>query len=80
MNLSELLSQYGFPIVFSIGMGAVIYYIWKWATQDMAEIIEKTDTTLIHLINKLRTLDNDMIRLTEKVKVVMQLRKLKSNK
>lgn len=74
MNPSELISQYGFPIVASLGMGAIIYYIWTWATKEVESILSDTNITLIRLIDKIRVLDNDMIRLIQKVNVAIQLK------
>jgi len=74
MSPSELVAQYGFPIVAAIGMASIIYYIWIWATNEAGTILDETNTTLIRLIDRIRVLDNDMIRLTQKVNVVTQLK------
>ena len=33
MDIVSLINKYGFPIVAAGGMGYLIFYVWKWATQ-----------------------------------------------
>lgn len=68
-----MLGQYGFPIVASIGMANVIYYVWSWTTKEITPIIHETRNTLVKLIDRIRKLDNDIIRLDVKVNVASQL-------
>lgn len=74
---AEILGQYGFPIVAASGGGYMIYYIWKWATTDVKPIIDDTNDKLISLIDHIRTLDNDLIRLNQKLNVILQMRNKK---
>lgn len=69
-----LINKFGFPVVAAIGMGFIIYYVWGWATKQIKPVIKNTNITLITLIDRIRTLDNDIIRLNEKVDVVLRLR------
>lgn len=73
-NLAELVSKYGFPIVAAGGMGYFVYYVWIWATTEIKPVLSETNTVLIGLIDRIRMLDNDLIRLTQKVNVVLHLR------
>ena len=73
-NLAELINQYGFPIVAAVGMGYFIYYVWKWVTTDVSPVLDQSSSTLIALIDRIRMLDNDLIRLNQKLTVVLQLR------
>lgn len=70
----ELTSKYGFPIVAAGGMGYFVYFIWLWAVNDIKPQISKANSELISLIDRVRMLDNDLIRLNEKVNVVLYLR------
>lgn len=74
MDLANLINKYGFPIVAAGGMGYLIFYVWKWATQDIKPVLGAASNTLIALIDRVRMLDNDLIRLNQKVNVVLHLR------
>jgi len=67
-------NKYGFPIVFSVCLGALIWYIWNWVTREVKPVISKANDTLLELIDRIRLLDNDLIRLNQKVETVMELR------
>ena len=74
MDVVELVNKYGFPIVAAGGMGYLIYYVWKWATTEIKPVLSEANTTLIALIDRIRMLDNDLIRLNQKVNTVLHLR------
>jgi hypothetical protein len=74
MNIVELINKYGFPIVAAGGMGYMIYFVWEWATKEVKPVLSEANTVLIALIDRIRMLDNDLIRLTQKVDVVLHLR------
>lgn len=74
MDIAELINKYGFPIVAAGGMGYLIYYVWVWATKEIKPVLSEANTTLIALIDRIRMLDNDLIRLNQKVNTVLHLR------
>jgi len=77
MNAADLITfinKYGFPIVFSGCLGALIWYIWNWVTKEVKPVISQANETLLELIDRVRMLDNDLIRLNQKVETVMELR------
>ena len=74
MDIASLINKYGFPIVAAGGMGYLIFYVWKWATQEIKPVLSEANTVLIALIDRIRMLDNDLIRLNQKVNVVLTLR------
>ena len=74
MDIVELVNKYGFPIVMAVGMGFVIKYVWEWATKEVKPVISEANTVLIALIDRIRMLDNDLIRLNQKVNTVLHLR------
>ena len=74
MDVVGLISKYGFPIVFAVGMGLIIKYVWTWATTEVKPVISDANTVLIALIDRIRMLDNDLIRLNQKVNVVLQIK------
>jgi hypothetical protein len=74
MDVVELVNKYGFPIVMAVGMGFIIKYVWEWATKEVKPVISDANTVLIALIDRIRMLDNDLIRLNQKVNTVLHLR------
>jgi hypothetical protein len=73
MEIADLINQYGVPTVVAVGMSYFIYYIWKFVTTEILPVLGSTLTTLIALIDRIRMLDNDMIRLDQKIHTVMEL-------
>ena len=74
MDIAEMVNKYGFPIISAAGMGYFIYFVWKWVTEEIKPVIGQANGTLIALIDRIRMLDNDLIRLNQKVETVMELR------
>ena len=74
MDVVELVNKYGFPIVMAVGMGFIIKYVWEWATKEIKPVISDANTVLIALIDRIRMLDNDLIRLNQKVNTVLTIR------
>ena len=72
--LAELVKQYGFPIVASVGLGYFVWFIYKFVTDKLMPLIGETNGILIALIDRVRMLDNDLIRLQQKVSVVLQIK------
>ena len=73
-GIADLIGKYGFPIVAAGGMGYFVYYVWIWATKEVKPVLSEANTTLIALIDRIRMLDNDLIRLNQKVNTVLHLR------
>jgi len=73
-HLIDLVNKYGFPIVMALGLGYIIKYVWEWATKEVKPVINDANTVLIALIDRIRMLDNDLIRLNQKVNTVLHLR------
>ena len=75
-NIADLIAKYGFPIIAAAGMGYMIYYVWTWATKVIKPVLKDANTVLIALIDRIRMLDNDLIRLNQKVNTVLMLREM----
>jgi hypothetical protein len=73
-DIATLISEYGFPIIAAAGMGYFVFYVWKWATEEVDPVLGEANGTLIGLIDRIRMLDNDLIRLKQKVDTVLHLR------
>ena len=74
MDIADLVAKFGFPIIAAGGMGYIIYTIWIWATVEVKPVLSEANTVLIALIDRIRMLDNDLIRLNQKLNIVLQLR------
>ena len=74
MDVADLINKYGFPIIMAVGMGYIIHYVWEWATKEVKPVLSDANTVLIALIDRIRMLDNDLIRLNQKVNTVLHLR------
>jgi len=71
-NIAEAIGQYGFPIIAAFGLGYFIYYIWTWVTEEVDPVVSESHMTLIGLIDRIRMLDNDLIRLKTKLDMILQ--------
>lgn len=74
MDIVGLINKYGFPIVAAGGMGYFVYYVWTWVTTEIKPVTSEANNVLIALIDRIRMLDNDLIRLNQKVNVILSLR------
>ena len=80
VNIVELISQYGFPIVMAVGLGYFIYYVWWFIGEHIEPEIEKMHMALIRIIDQTRMLDQDLIRLKTKVDVVLEYKENEKKK
>ena len=72
MDIVQAIKEFGFPIVAACGLGYFIFFIWKWVTETIDPVIGETMATLIKLVDRVRMLDNDMIRLNTKLSMVLE--------
>jgi heme exporter protein D len=72
MDITTIIKDYGFPIFASVAMGGFVYYIWRWVTETVDPLIGSTKGTLINLIDRVRMLDNDMIRMNMKLSIILE--------
>src|SRR5210317_2261472 len=73
-ELVQAINQYGFPIIAAMGLGYFVFYVWKWVTTEIQPKIGEASSTLIKLVDRIRMLDNDMIRLNTKLSMVLEYR------
>jgi hypothetical protein len=79
MDIVELVNKYGFPIIAAGGLGYFVYYVWQWVTTEIKPVTGEASKVLIDLIDRIRMLDNDLIRLNQKVNVILSLRERDGN-
>ena len=73
-NVAQLIGDYGFPIVMMVGLGYFVYYVWWFVGENLEPEVEKQHFALIRLIDQVRMLDQDLIRLQQKVDVVLEMK------
>ena len=73
-TIVQVLAEFGFAITAVIGLAYFIYYIWNFISKEIDPKIEEMHMQLIRVIDQVRMLDQDLIRLQEKVNVVLEYR------
>ena len=74
MDIVELVNQFGLPIVVAGGLGYFIFFIWKFVTIKIKPKLGQAFTVLVALIDRVRMLDNDLIRLDQKLNVFIEMK------
>ena len=74
MDIGQLIADFGFPVVMVVGLGYFVYYVWQTITNTIDPSIQDMKKTIIRLTDQLRLLDQDMIRLQQKVNTVLELK------
>jgi hypothetical protein len=78
-DIVEAINKYGFPIIAAGGVGYIVYFVWKWVTEEIKPVLSDSNKVLIDLIDRIRMLDNDLIRLNQKVNVILSLKEKEKN-
>jgi|TARA_B110000259_G_scaffold170733_1_gene201688 hypothetical protein len=79
-EIIKAVQDYGITTVMAVGMGYFIFFIWQYVTQQILPSLEKTTITTIALIDRIRMLDNDMIRMDQKINTILELRDIEKEK
>ena len=74
MDFVGILQDYGFPMLAAVAMAYFIYFIYTFITTEIKVKLGEENTVLIALIDRIRMLDNDIIRLKSKVKTTIELK------
>ena len=74
MDILQILEQYGFATVAAVAMGYFIWFIYQYVTTQIIEKLDQTMKVLIALIDRVRMLDNDIIRLRSKLNTTLELK------
>ena len=75
MDIVSMINDYGFPTVAVFFLAYFIYFLWKFITTEITPKLGSTSKTLILLIDRIRMLDNDLIRLRTKVRTLQKKKK-----
>ena len=73
MDVTALIKDFGFPVVMAVGMGYFVYFVYQTIMLKVDPAINDMKLTIIRLIDQLRLLDQDMIRLQEKVNTALAM-------
>ena len=76
MDIAQLVNEYGFPVVIVVGLGYFVFFVWKFINEEIQPEIDKQHMQLIKVIDRMRMLDQDLIRLQQKVDVVLKLKEV----
>tara|TARA_R100000005_G_C4826576_1_gene105138 strand:+ start:219 stop:515 length:297 start_codon:yes stop_codon:yes gene_type:complete len=68
----KAINEFGFPVIAAFGLGYFVYYTWNWVVKEIKPVLDESTGTLIGLIDRIRMLDNDMIRLNTKIQMILQ--------
>ena len=71
-GIVQAINDFGFPVIAAGGLGYFVYYTWNWVVKDIKPVLDESTGTLIGLIDRIRMLDNDMIRLNTKIQMILQ--------
>ena len=74
MDIVQIISGFGFPVVMVVGLGYFVYFVWQTITNKIDPAVQEMKVTIIRLTDQLRLLDQDMIRLQQKVNTVLELK------
>lgn len=72
MDIASLVNDYGFPVVAVVFLGYFIYYVWNFMNKEIKPALHDMHIALIRCIDQMRMLDQDQIRLQQKVNVVLE--------
>ena len=74
MDIVQIVADFGFPVVMVVGLGYFVYFVWQTITNVIDPAVQEMKATIIRLTDQLRLLDQDMIRLQQKVNTVLELK------
>ncbi len=80
MDIVVLVEKFGFTTIMVVGLGYFVYFVWQTITNTIDPAISEMKKTIIRLTDQLRLLDQDMIRLQQKVNTVLELKEQEVNK
>jgi hypothetical protein len=75
-GIAAAIGEYGFPIVATAGLLYMIHFIWNFITNNIKAKLAEANVTLIALIDRIRMLDNDIIRLQQKLDTAIEMREV----
>ena len=78
-DIVQIVSEFGFPVVMVVGLGFFVYLVRQTITTVISPAVKDMSKTIIRLTDQLRLLDQDMIRLQQKVNTALSLKEKQEN-
>jgi hypothetical protein len=72
-ELLKLIESVGFPAVIAIAIGVCFWFTIKWMMKSLTEKLDKQFGMIVKLIDRIRILDNDIIRLETMIRILKDL-------
>ena len=76
MDIVYLIETFGFEVVMIVGLGYFVFFVWQTINKTINPALAAMRATIIRLTDQLRLLDQDMIRLQQKVNTVLKIKEL----
>ena len=67
----ELIETVGIPAAFAIGLGYLVWTLFKHLIADVHKKLDAQHGMIVALIDRVRQMDNDMIRIDSMVRTAM---------
>ena len=80
MDIVVLVEKFSITTIMVVGLGYFVYFVWQTITNTIDPAVSEMKKTIIRLTDQLRLLDQDMIRLQEKVNTVLELNEKENDK
>lgn len=73
-QIADIINRYGFPIIAAGYMLKMVKYVWDFTINEINPVLVDANKELISLIDRIRLVDADMLRITAKLNTVLQMR------
>lgn len=73
-QIADIINRYGFPIIAAGYMLKMVKYVWDFTINEINPVLVDANKELISLIDRVRLVDADMLRITAKLNTVLQMR------
>jgi len=80
VDIVLLVEKFGFTTIMVVGLGYFVYYVWQTITKVIEPALGQMQKTIIRLTDQLRLLDQDMIRLKQKVSTAIEVQEKNGKK
>ena len=74
IDIVFIIETFGFEVVMIVGLEYFVYFVWQTLTNVINPAIDSMKATIIRLTDQLRLLDQDMIRLQQKVNTALEIK------
>ena len=55
MDVTQLVADFGFPVVMVVGLGYFVYYVWQTITNTIDPAVQEMKSTIIRLTDTIET-------------------------